>query len=194
MSEQELDLTPVTERTDYPPILNAAVPALMLVVSLAYAWSLRDIVNPQMNLLLLRPLFVVIWVLLLIVIVKDVVPSIRLHREWSKQATQRSVSWQERFAPGTEAGAGLVVLATFLFSIFGPGDLHHVGFPLSRLCRLRDRRAELALAYPASRDPFGRPLLAHGMVSRCPPVAHRLLESRSVRKVSWQTLSSPCSP
>jgi hypothetical protein len=122
MSEQELDLTPVTERTDYPPILNAAVPALMLVVSLAYAWSLRDIVNPQMNLLLLRPLLVVIWVLLLIVIVKDVVPSIRLHREWSKQAAQRSVSWQERFAPGTEAGAGLVVLATFLFSIFGPGD------------------------------------------------------------------------
>ena len=45
MSEQELDLTPATERTDYPPLLNAAVPALMLIVSLAYAWSLRDITN-----------------------------------------------------------------------------------------------------------------------------------------------------
>jgi hypothetical protein len=122
MSERELDLTPVTERTDYPPLLNAAVPALMLIVSVAYAWSLRDIVNAQMNLLLLRPLFVAIWVLLLIVIVKDVVPSIRLHREWSRSAVRRSISWQERFAPGTEAGAGLVALATLLFAFFGPGD------------------------------------------------------------------------
>jgi hypothetical protein len=122
MSEQELDLTPVTERTDYPPILNAAVPALMLVVSIAYAWSLRGIVNAEMNLLLLRPLFVAVWVLLLIVIVKDVVPSIRLHLERSRHAERRSISWSERFAPGTEAGAGLVVFATLLFSIFGPGD------------------------------------------------------------------------
>lgn len=122
MSEPEIDLTPVTERTDYPPLLNAAVPVLMLVVSVAYAWSLRDIVNAENNLLLLRPLFLAIWALLLVVIVKDVVPSIRLHREWSRGAVRRSISWQERFAPGTEAGAGLVVIATFLFAVFGPGD------------------------------------------------------------------------
>lgn len=122
MSGQELDLTPVTERTDYPPLLNAAVPALMLIVSLAYAWSLRNIVNPEMNLLLLRPLFIAIWVLLLIVIVKDVVPSIRLHREWSRRAERGSIPWRARFAPGTEAGAGLVVFATLLFAFFGPGD------------------------------------------------------------------------
>ena len=59
--EAEPDLTPAIDRPDYPPLLNVGMPVLMLVVSGAYAWSLRDMVNPGMNLLLLKPLFVVIW-------------------------------------------------------------------------------------------------------------------------------------
>ena len=124
MSEEnsDSDLTPTLERSDYPPLLNVALPALILVISIAYAWSLRDIFNPEMNLLLLRPLFVAIWILLAVVIVKDVVPSIRLHREWMKHRVRQHKSFSERFAPGTELGAGLVVAATFAFAYFGPGN------------------------------------------------------------------------
>jgi len=115
------DLTPTLERADYPPLLNIALPALILIISIAYAWSLRDIVNPGMNLLLLKPLFVAIWVLLAAVIVKDVIPSIRLHREWARSRPTERRSLREQFAPGTEMGAGLVVAATFAFALFGPG-------------------------------------------------------------------------
>ena len=122
MSEQAPDLMPETDPADYPPLLNVVMPVIILFVSAAYAWSLRDMVNPGMNLLLLKPLFLAVWALLAIVFVKDVIPSIRLHRAWSMAASRSSISWRERFAPGTEAGAGLVVAATFAFSLYGPGD------------------------------------------------------------------------
>jgi hypothetical protein len=121
MQQADADLAPVIERPDYPPLLNVVMPVLMLVVSAAYAWSLRDMINPGMNLLLLKPIFVAIAVLLAIVFVKDVVPSIRLHRVWKLTAPRVRVPWRERFAPGTEAGAGLIVAATFFFSLYGPG-------------------------------------------------------------------------
>jgi hypothetical protein len=114
------DLTPTLERTDYPPILDLVVPAVILVISVAYAWSLRDIANAKMNLLFLNPVFFAIWVLLLIVLVKDLVPAVRAQKNWSSASPGKS--WRERFAPGTEAGAGLVVAATFAFSLHGPGD------------------------------------------------------------------------
>jgi hypothetical protein len=116
------DLTPTLERADYPPLLNVVLPALVLVIPVAYAWSLRGIFNAEMNLLLLKPLLVAIWVLLAIIIIKDVVPSIRLHREWMKHRVRQHKSLSERFAPGTEMGAGLVVAATFAFAFFGPGN------------------------------------------------------------------------
>jgi hypothetical protein len=116
------DLTPTIERTDYPPLLNVALPALILIISIVYAWSLRDIFKPEMNLLMLGPLLVAIWVLLLIVIVKDVIPSVRLQKSWALAAAGHRKPWRERFAPGTEAGAGLVVAATFAFALHGPGD------------------------------------------------------------------------
>jgi len=121
LAEKEVDLTPVSERTDYPPLLNAVTPLVILFISAAYAWSLRDVVAPEMNLLLLKPLFIAIWGLLAVVIIKDVVPSIRLHAAWSKIASERRIPWRERFSPGTEAGAGLIVAATFAFAFFGPG-------------------------------------------------------------------------
>jgi hypothetical protein len=117
------DLTPVTERTDYPPLLDLAVPAVILVSSAAYAWSVRGIPNPEGNLLFLRPLFVAIWAFLLIVLIKDLIPSLRMHGAWRQAVANRAAKpWRERFAPGTEAGAGLVVAATFAFSLHGPGD------------------------------------------------------------------------
>jgi len=123
LSDQELDLTPVTERTDYPPLLDLAVPVVVLVSSAAYAWSLRDVPNPNGNLLFLKPLFVAIWALLLVVIIKDLIPALKLHGEWRKAVASRAYKpWRERFAPGTEAGAGLVVAATFAFALHGPGD------------------------------------------------------------------------
>lgn len=123
MSDQELDLTPVTERTDYPPLLDLAVPVVILVASAAYAWSLRDVTNPKGNLLFLKPLFVAIWALLLVVIIKDLIPALKLHGEWRKAVAGRPHKpWRKRFAPGTEAGAGLVVAATFAFAVHGPGD------------------------------------------------------------------------
>ena len=120
-SQEKADLMPEGEPPDYPPLLNVVMPVLMLVVSAAYAWSLRDMVNPGMNLLLLKPLLVAIWVLLLIVFVKDVVPSVRLHAVWRQTAARNRIPWRERCAPGTEAGAGLIVAATFFFSLYGPG-------------------------------------------------------------------------
>jgi hypothetical protein len=121
MDEQEVDLRPVTEGGEYPPLLDLVVPAMMLVASLAYAWSLRDLVNPSMNLLLLKPLFVAIWALLVVVILKDVIPALRLHRA-STQAPAGGRSWRQHFAPGTEACAGLVVAATVAFSLVGTGN------------------------------------------------------------------------
>jgi hypothetical protein len=122
MDEQEVDLRPVTEGGDYPPLLDLAVPAMMLVASVVYAWSLRDLVNPSMNLLLLKPLFVAIWALLLAVIVKDVVPVLRLHRASSRAPLESGRHGRQRFAPGTEAAAGLVVAATVAFSLVGTGN------------------------------------------------------------------------
>lgn len=121
LSGAEPELTAVTDRLDYPPLLNAVMPALILIVSTVYAYSLRGMVNADMNLLLLRPLFVAIWALLLIVLIKDVIPSIRLHQAWRARAPQSRKAWRERFAPGTEAGASLIVAATFFFSLYGPG-------------------------------------------------------------------------
>jgi hypothetical protein len=40
---------------------------------------------------------------------------------WAARPRQ-SLSLSERFAPGTEAGAGLIVAATFAFAFFGPGS------------------------------------------------------------------------
>lgn len=121
MSEQEIDLTPMTERTEHPPFLDAAVPAIMLIASGAYAWSLRDIVNADLNLLFLKPLFIAIWGFLLLVVVKEVIPSVRRQGEWNRKFAGASWTWRERFAPGTEGGAGLIVAATFAFSLHGPG-------------------------------------------------------------------------
>src|SRR5690606_30075569 len=92
------------------------------VGSAAYAWSLQGIVNDEMNLLLLRPLFVVIWLLLAAVVFREVVPAIRRQLAWNQRSTKQASSWRERFAPGTELGAGLMVAATFGFSMIGPGD------------------------------------------------------------------------
>lgn len=120
LSDQEPDLAPVIEGSEYPPLLNLAVPAILVVMSCAYAWSLRGITNPEMNLLLLKPLFIVIFVLLLALVVTDIVPSIRAFRTRTRPGA--AVPWNERFARGTEPGAGLIVAATLLFSFFGPGD------------------------------------------------------------------------
>jgi len=118
-SERDVDLTPAFERRDYPPLLDLAVPLLILVSSGLYAWSLRDIGNPETNLLLLKPLFIAIWSLLAGILLKDLVPTLRAQREWSRTAGPRR-PLAARFAPGTELGAGLVVAATFAFA-FGPG-------------------------------------------------------------------------
>jgi uncharacterized membrane protein len=121
MREEKLGLSPGSERFDYPPILNAIVPLIMLIASGAYAWSLRAVVNPEMNLLLLKPLFAAIWLFLLVVLVDDVIPSIRLQAAWRASA-QAPAPFRERFAPGTEANARLVVLATFAFACVGVGN------------------------------------------------------------------------
>ena len=120
-SDPNIDLTPISERENYPPLLNAVVPMMMLIASGAYAWSLRDVINPEENLLLLKPLFIAIWILLIVVLFNDVVPSIRRHSIWAATAPPPK-SLRERFAPGTEGGAGLIVAATFAFAFFGPGS------------------------------------------------------------------------
>lgn len=117
--ERNVDLTPASERQDYPPLLELVVPLLILVSSGLYAWSLRDIGNPETNLLLLKPLFIAIWLFLAGILVKGLVPLLRAQREWSRTAGPRR-PLAMRFAPGTEAGAGLVVAVTFAFA-FGPG-------------------------------------------------------------------------
>lgn len=122
MSDQDLSEDMVTEGLDYPPLLNAVVPTLILVLSVAYAWSLRDVPNPDMNLLLLRPLLVITWILLGVVILRDVVPSIRLHGRWLMDASRHRFGWGDLLSPGTEANAALVVAATFGLALFGPGD------------------------------------------------------------------------
>lgn len=119
MSEEQSGPPPPVESGGIPPLLNLAVPAIMLCVTVAYAWSLRGIVNAQMNLLLLKPVLFVFWVLLGVIIVKDVVPSIRLQMAGRPAAPARSRTvWLE---PRSEAAAGFVVLATLGFAFTGPG-------------------------------------------------------------------------
>lgn len=50
-----------------PLWLEFLVPAVMLVVSVAYALELKDIAQPDLNLLLLQPLLFVFWALLFLV-------------------------------------------------------------------------------------------------------------------------------
>lgn len=107
---------------NHPPLLELVVPGLMLVGSLGYAWSLRGVTNGEMNLLLLRPLFVLVWVILLLVILREVIPAVRASRLWHERQAPDQRPWRERIAPGTQLGAGLVVLATLVFAFFGPGD------------------------------------------------------------------------
>ena len=122
MTQHDAYQPPSAEVWEYPPLLNVIVPAMILVVSGAYAWSLRTIVNPEMNLLLLKPLFLVIWVLLVVVVIVDTIPSIRRHRAWLQATARQSPGhWHETFGPRSEATAGLVVVATLAFSFFGPG-------------------------------------------------------------------------
>jgi hypothetical protein len=124
LSNPKPDPALVEQEFDYPPLLNALVPMVILITSAVYAWSLRNVVNIDMNLLLLKPLFIAIWGFLLIIIVNDVVPVPRQQREWRRRKSRAGIGvpWQARFAPGTEAGAALVVAATFVFTFFGPGD------------------------------------------------------------------------
>jgi hypothetical protein len=116
---RDVDLTPASDRQDCPPLLDLAVPLLILMTSGLYAWSLRDMANPESNLLLLKPLFIAIWLLLAGILLKGLVPTLRAQRVWSRAAGPRR-PLANRFAPGTELGAGLVVAATFAFA-FGPG-------------------------------------------------------------------------
>jgi uncharacterized membrane protein len=106
---------------DYPPLLDAVFPALVLIGSSAYAVSLIGITNEEMNLLLLKPLLVVVWLLLAIVVVREIIPAIRRQRVWSAARPARQ-SLGESLAPGSEFGAGLVVLLTLAFALVGPGD------------------------------------------------------------------------
>ena len=124
MSNPKPDPALSEQEFEYPPLLNVVFPVVVLAISAAYAWSLRGVVNFDMNLLLLKPLFIAIWGFLLIVIVNDVIPAPRQQREWRRRRSGvgKGVPWQARFAPGTEAGAALVVAATFVFTFFGPGD------------------------------------------------------------------------
>lgn len=121
MSDEE-SAAVVEEAASYPPLLDLVVPGVMLVSSVAYAVSLRTIPNPDMNLLLLKPLFVVLWLLLALVILKSAIPAVRAHLARRRAlAGTPPVPWRERLAPGTELGAMLVVAATFVYAFFGPG-------------------------------------------------------------------------
>lgn len=61
------------------------VPGIILVSTVVYAWGVRDIAKPNENLLLLRPVLLVIWVLLAIVIVRFVVQPVIALRESAKR-------------------------------------------------------------------------------------------------------------
>jgi hypothetical protein len=118
MSDDDIpDDEKIQERTH--PALEAVVPLVMLVVSVAYAWSLRNVPEPHLNLLFLRPLFALLWVLLLIVLTRETIPSLRA--PWSRTSEGRKPA-AERFASGTEGSAFLVVVATLIYafvSVYG---------------------------------------------------------------------------
>jgi hypothetical protein len=118
MSEQTQDGTKTSApEGGYHPLLDLIVPAMILILSVAYAFSLRNIVDPELNLVFLRPIFAIIWVLLVIVGVRDVWPILRaLFRGQIRRSTSK-VPLRGRFRPGTEGGAALVVVATFIYAL-----------------------------------------------------------------------------
>lgn len=88
----------------------------------SFSWSLsstpgvlRGIQDPELNLLLLRPVFAIIWVLLLFVVVRDVWPVLRALTADKIEQAAPPVPLRKRFRPGTEGGAGLVVIATLIY-------------------------------------------------------------------------------
>lgn len=105
------------EAADYHPALDLVVPMVMLVTSVAYAWSLRNIADPELNLLFLKPIFAIIWVFLLLVGVSYVIPTLRLLAAGTRKTGVPAVPLRRRFGPGTEGGAGLVVIATFVYAL-----------------------------------------------------------------------------
>ena len=111
---------------EYHPALDWIVPVVILVTSVAYAWSLRNIADPELNLLFMKPVFAIVWVFLLLVVVRDLIPSLRgLGRSVraapvpTKTSAEpaSAISWHERFRPGTEGGAFLVVVATLVYAL-----------------------------------------------------------------------------
>ena len=101
----------------YHPLLDLVMPVVILVSSAAYAWSLRDIVDPELNLLFLRPVFAILWVLLLMVGIQDVWPVLRALFSGELGRASSPTPWRQRFRPGTEGGAGLVVVATLVYAV-----------------------------------------------------------------------------
>jgi hypothetical protein len=101
----------------YHPLLDLVMPVVILVSSVAYAWSLRDIVDPELNLLFLRPVFAIMWVLLLMVGVRDVWPVLRAWFAGELRSASSPTPWRQRFRPGTEGGASLVVAATLVYAV-----------------------------------------------------------------------------
>jgi hypothetical protein len=101
----------------YHPLLDLVMPAVILVTSVAYAWSLRDIVDPELNLLFLRPVFAILWALLLIVGARDVWPILSAWLAGDLRRAPSPIPWHQRFRPGTEGGAGLVVAATLVYAV-----------------------------------------------------------------------------
>ena len=101
---------------DYHPLLDLVLPLVILVASVTYAWSLRNIVDPELNLLFLRPVFAIIWVLLLFVGFRDVWPVLRALLAGELRRPPSQVPWRRRFRPGTEGGAALVVIATLIYA------------------------------------------------------------------------------
>lgn len=114
MSSDDKERAETTPPAEYQhPALDLIVPLVILVSSLAYAWSVRRIADPELNLLFLRPVFVILWVLLGIVAVRDLWPRLRAHAAGRPTAPEARLS----IKPGSEGGAGLVVLATLIYAI-----------------------------------------------------------------------------
>jgi hypothetical protein len=119
VSQQSEPSAAAPDGREASPVLAVLPPAIILVGSAAYAWSLTGVPNPEMNLLLLRPLLAAIWLLLLLVVVREVLPAFR--RSGAPTSDAISAVQAARFQPGTEGAAGLVVAATFVFSLVGVG-------------------------------------------------------------------------
>lgn len=114
MSNEEKEPADRTPPAEYQhPVLDLIVPLVILASSLGYAWSLRRIADPELNLLFLRPVFVILWVLLGIVVVRDLWPRLRAHTGGGGYAPRPRLS----IMPGSEGGAGLVVLATLIYAV-----------------------------------------------------------------------------